>query len=534
MSPSHTITIPNIIIIGAGLAGLYTALRLAPTPVTVITPAPLGEGASSTWAQGGIAAAVHPGDSAAAHAADTIKAGAGLVDDTVAKLTAVEAAEQIHNLLAYGVPFDRDLEDRLICSREAAHSTNRVVRVKGDGAGRAIMQAIMESVRHTPSIRLLEGYTAIDLICEARHVTGVILERSDDPAAHYKVEASGAIVLATGGIGALYARSTNPSYARGSALALAARAGASIADAEFVQFHPTAIDVAADPTPLATEALRGEGARLINRRGHHFMLDYHAAGDLGPRDIVARAVFQEIQEGRGAFLDCRSAIGNAFPERFPAATNQCRAHGIDPVTQLIPVIPAAHYHMGGVATDIDGHTSAKGLWAIGECASTGLHGANRLASNSLLEAVVFGARAAARITVEVQPAETRLVRILTSHLPDDGARHAAIAMIRTTLAENAGVIRNVDGLKTALDTLLRIEQAADGDLIIANAAIAARFIAEAALRRKESRGAHFRDDFPKSDQEQCKRRTITLKGLNIRYTIAAGAELPFNIQEGTP
>lgn len=527
MSRTCNMAVPNIVIVGAGLAGLYTALRLAPTPVTVISPLPLGEGAASVWAQGGIAAAVHPGDTAAAHAADTIEAGAGLVDCRVARLATAEAAEQIHNLLDYGVPFDRDLEGRLICSREAAHSTNRIVRVKGDGAGRAIMQAIVEKVRRTPSIELLEGYTALDLIVTERHterhVTGVILERTDDPAAHFKIETSGAVVLATGGIGGLYANSTNPPCARGAAIALAARAGASIADAEFVQFHPTAIDVEANPTPLATEALRGEGSRLVNRNGRPFMSDYHAEGELGPRDVLARAVFQEIKAGRGAFLDCRMAIGASFPQRFPSVAEQCRAHGINPVTQPIPVIPAQHYHMGGVATDMDGRSAASGLWAVGECAATGLHGANRLASNSLLEAVVFGARAAARIVAEVQPATAHMRRLRTSHPYDNGTRNAALTIIQATLAANAGVIRNEQGLRTALDTLLQIEQAASGDLAIANATIAARFVAEAALQRQESRGAHFRADFPFLDEAQGKRRAVTLESLNLRHRLAEGA-----------
>ncbi len=519
----NTTQIPNIVIVGAGLAGLYTALRLAPYPVTVIAAAPLGEGASSAWAQGGLAAAVAPGDTVDAHAADTIQAGAGFVDEMVARLVAGEAAQHVHYLLEYGVPFDKDEQNKLICSREAAHSANRVVRVKGDGTGRAIMQALIAKVRRTPSITLLEGYTAIDLIVSERRVTGLRLEHPEDPAAHFVLQGSQAVILASGGIGGLYAHSTNPISARGSALALAARAGTTVADAEFVQFHPTAIDVDATPAPLATEALRGEGALLVNHDGNRFMQKYHPGGELGPRDIVARGVFQEIKAGRGAYLDCRAAIGSAFADRFPSVHAQCRAHDIDPVTQPIPVTPAEHYHMGGVATDIDGRTTVEGLWAVGECASTGLHGANRLASNSLLESVVLAARAAAVLSQAVTPGEAHLMRVKTMHLPDDGARHAAMAMIRATLSEHAGVIRNALGLRDAVETLIQIEKAADGDLTIINAAIAARFIAEAALRRKESRGAHFREDFARSDDDQRKRRTMTLQGLNMRYALPLDA-----------
>ena len=283
-------------------------------------------------------------------------------------------------------------------SQEAAHSRRRVVHVSGDRTGAAIMQALIARVRATPSIRVLEGYVADELIVADGRVAGVRLVRpSAVDTGSYEFFPACAVVLATGGIGALYSVTTNPAYARGELIAMAARVGAVVADAEFVQFHPTALDVGADPAPLATEALRGEGATLVNRQGERFMLRSDPRGELAPRDIVARGVFQEIAAGRGAFLDCRAAIGAHFAEAFPTVYAHCRAAGIDPVTELIPVAPAAHYHMGGIATDARARTSVAGLWAIGEVASTGLHGANRLASNSLLEAIVFGARAAADI-----------------------------------------------------------------------------------------------------------------------------------------
>ena len=514
----------DIVIIGAGLAGLFTALKLAPTPVTLVSPAPLGEGASSTWAQGGIAAAVGEGDTADLHAADTVRAGAGIVDERIARIVTSEAGDRVRDLLAYGVPFDRDLEGHFVLSREAAHSANRIVRVAGDRAGRAIMKAVIHAVRRTPSITILESFSALSLIKTGDRVTGVTLARADDPAAMHVLDGARAVVLATGGIGALYAVTTNPPHARGEGIAIAARAGATIADAEFVQFHPTALDAGIDPAPLATEALRGEGAVLINKAGERFMAGRHADAELAPRDVVARAVFREIAAGRGAFLDCRDAIGARFPEAFPTVYERCKAAGLDPVSQPLPVAPAEHYHMGGVRTDEWGRTSVPGLWAAGEVASTGLHGANRLASNSLLETVVFGARVAADIGRLERGKTTRisLKRTLATHLPDFAIRAEAIRIIRTTMSRHVGVERDAEGLTKALATLESVTEAADGDPVIENAAIAARLIAECALRRKESRGGHFRSDHPDASAEWQRRSSITLAGLGLRSALKKG------------
>src|SRR5467141_661867 len=384
----------DVIIVGGGLAGLFCALKLAPRSVTVVSAAALGQGASTAWAQGGIAPPGAAGDRAEGQAADTIAVGAGLVDEAVALGLAREAGARIHDLLRYGVPFDRDLEGRLSVSREAAHSARRIVHVRGDMAGRAIMSALIEAVRSTPSIRVIEGYVAEELLTLDGAVTGLQLRKVGDAIAKPVTIASRAVVLATGGIGHLYAVTTNPAEASGLGLAIAARAGAIIADPEFVQFHPTAIMVGRDPAPLATEALRGEGGTLINDKGERFMQAQHRLAELAPRDIVARGVFAEIAAGRGVFLDATTALGSHFAEKFPTVYANCISARIDPVTQPIPVAPAAHYHMGGIASDQFGRSFIPGLWCVGECASTGLHGANRLASNSLLEAVVYAARIA--------------------------------------------------------------------------------------------------------------------------------------------
>jgi L-aspartate oxidase len=532
--PADALAAGDIVIVGAGLAGLFTALRLAPLPVTVVAAARLGEGASSVWAQGGIAAAVGEGDTPEQHAADTIAAGGGIVDAHVAEVVASEAPARIADLLRYRVPFDRDLAGHFVLSREAAHSQPRVVRVSGDRAGAAIMQSLIAAVQATPSIRVLDGYEALDLIQEpgsngGGRVSGVRLVRTEATGTGtFDFMPASAVVLATGGAGALYSVTTNPIYARGEAIAFAARAGAVIADAEFVQFHPTAIDAGIDPAPLASEALRGEGARLINRAGERFMLSLDPAGELAPRDIVARGVFAEIAAGRGAFLDCRNAIGAAFPQAFPTVFAHCRAAGIDPVTQPIPIAPAAHYHMGGVATDLYGRSSLIGLWAVGEVASTGLHGANRLASNSLLEAIVLGARVADDIG--------RLVAPHTAHpiaktyragpeLPLDVVRRTRlVTRIRQTMSEHVGVVRNGPGLEQALAVLRETGAEAGDDRTVVNMALAAEVIAGSALMRMESRGAHYRSDFPEANDALRHRSAVTLRDIR-----AIGARKPKSV-----
>jgi L-aspartate oxidase len=503
---AQAITTDDIIIVGGGLAGLFCALQLAPRPVTVITAAPIGEGASSAWAQGGIAAAVGESDSIEAHVADTLKAGAGLVEENIARLMASEGAARIADLLRYGVPFDRDLEGHFLLSREAAHSVRRVVHVKGDRAGAAIMQALIAAVRRTPSIRVLEGFRLSDLLTEGRQVTGLRVHPSekgtllDIPAR--------AVLLATGGIGALYAVTTNPSDARGEGLAAAARAGAVVADTEFVQFHPTALDIGRDPAPLATEALRGEGATLVNKNGERFMQSLHVDAELAPRDVVARGVSAEIAAGRGAFLDLRGVA--SFAERFPTVFAACRSAGIDPAAAPLPIAPAAHYHMGGVLTDANGRTSLDGLWAAGEVACTGAHGANRLASNSLLEAIVFAARIARDLsTLLPQPMSVARPAAEPDLLAEVEHDTASEAGLRAFMQANVGVIRSGIGLAHALAECTAIERTARSAML-RNMATAALLIAASAYARRESRGGHFRSDYPKSDPAQAHRSFLTL------------------------
>ncbi len=413
----------EVVIVGAGVAGLTAALSYGSViaPQTRTTEAPsqgadtsygsagvrrvvvltktgataAGAGGASVWAQGGVASAVGDDDDPALHAADTLAAGAGLNDAAIVELLTGEGPRRIRSLLALGARFDREAGGGLALGREAAHSRRRILHARGDATGAEVVRALVAAVRRAPAIEVVDEAFALDLVLAGGRVAGVTALHGDGRRALYRAPV---VVLATGGLGQLFLYTTNPPEATADGLAMAARAGARLVDLEFVQFHPTALAVAGAPgrapLPLLTEALRGEGAVLIDDRGVRFMTAVHPDGELAPRDVVARAIWGRLNAGRRVYLDARGAVGERFPERFPTVFELCRRHGLDPRVEVLPVVPAAHYHMGGVAVDARGRTSLPGLWACGEVAATGAHGANRLASNSLLEALVFGARVA--------------------------------------------------------------------------------------------------------------------------------------------
>ena len=484
---SRTLRHDGPLIIGGGLAGLSAALEAAPRKVLVVTPAPLLEACSSAWAQGGVAAALAVDDAPALHAADTAAAGAGLVEAGVTGILTGDGRATVEWLASLGAPFDRDAAGGFAVSLEAAHSHPRVARVGGDGAGRAILSALVAAVRAAPHIEIWKEARLRGLIQDAGgRVRGALIERGA-PGSRQMVEVlAPAVVMATGGAGGLFGRTTTPAALLGEGMALAYGAGAKILDPEFVQFHPTAIDVGLDPMPLATEALRGEGARLIDRHGR-FLLGAAADADLQPRDVVARAVHVAGALGRGAFLDCRAAIGAAFPEAFPAVFAACMRAGLDPRETPIPVAAAAHYHMGGIAAGPDGRTNLPGLFAVGECAATGVHGANRLASNSLLEAAAFGRRTGRAAAAGTSGSGA----ILPTPVAPDLAPEA-LQTLRETMSRCVGVVRDAAGLSEALAVMAQLEAGAPGALPL----VTARLIAEAAQARCESRGGHFRSDYP--------------------------------------
>jgi L-aspartate oxidase len=507
-----------VVVVGAGLGGLATALELAPRPVLLVTRARLGEDVASAWAQGGLAAAVGAEDSPAEHAADTHAAGDGLCDPAIVSLVTGAAPACVERLRRSGVAFDADADGRLLLGREGGHHRRRILHVR-DATGAAITRALVAELRRTPSVTVLEGVDVEDLLLRDGAVVGLAARRGVE---RLRIAAS-AVVLATGGLGGLYARTSNPLGARGEGLAMAARAGARLADVEFVQFHPTALEVGADPMPLATEALRGEGAVLVNTLGERFMQGQHPLADLAPRDVVARAIFRERAAGRRVFLDARAALGVAFAERFPTVYAACRQAGLDPATQPVPVAPAAHYHMGGIAVDANGRSSVPGLWAVGEVAATGLHGANRLASNSLLEALVFGERAARDIA-----ATTAAQAVAGAPLAAD--RRAAtddtrgLDRLRRTMDADVGVERDAAGLARAVAAFAPLALGQGAGPVLRNAATTALLVATAALAREESRGGHFRSDFPAHAAGPTWRSFLTLpEALDRAAAVGAGS-----------
>lgn len=483
-----------IVIIGAGIAGLSVALHLAPCPVLVVTAGGLGEETATGWAQGGVAAALSEDDCVESHSADTLLVGRGLCVEACVERILRAAPGCIETLERWGVPLDRTAEGAVSLGLEGGHSHRRIVHAGGDQTGSFILKAMVAEVRRTPSITVWERVRVTDLVTEEGRIAGV---RGMGDRGLFCLRTSD-VVLATGGVGGLYATTTNPLSALGMGLGMAVRAGATLADVEFVQFHPTALIVGDDPLPLASEALRGEGAWLINGRGERFLKDTPRA-ELSGRDVVARAIWHELSRGEKVFLDARP-LGPGFRAKFPSIMEVCLRHGLDPVRTPIPIRPAAHYHVGGIATDVEGRTSLSGLWACGEVASTGLHGANRLASNSMLEGLVCGKFLAQALGGEDShrsrpPSSTAQ----GSPVPSPPFSWPYPMTLRTSLEKGVGIVRDGDGIRQAIFEMLTPlfpNRRAFSPAQIDNPTLAALSIATGALNRRESLGCHYRSDCP--------------------------------------
>ncbi len=484
----------RFLVVGSGVAGLHTAWRASQHgDVLLLTKRSLFDSATA-YAQGGIAAALGAGDSPKLHRQDTLAAGAALCDAAAVQVLVEEGPARVRELQVAGAEFDLDPKGELMLGREAAHSTNRIVHAHGDQTGAEVARTLIARVRASDRIRVLERARVLDLIVARGECVGV---RASLTGKATEILAD-ATVLATGGCGQVYRYTTNPVVATGDGVAIAHRAAVTLADMEFVQFHPTALDTPENPLALISEAVRGEGAILVNESGERFMLKVHASAELAPRDVVARAIFRQQRRSR-VYLDAR-ALGPGFAKRFPGIFALCAARGIDPRTDLIPVTPAAHYMMGGVVTDLNGHSSMKRLYAVGELARTGVHGANRLASNSLLEGLVFAERVA-RDMAAAKPLR-RLPAAKQWVVPpfrDRGAAQVAADRVREVMWHYAGIARTAKGLRTAVRDLAEIEERLpSGATEELNLVQTARLIVEAALRRKESRGGHYRSDFPRA------------------------------------
>ncbi|MDX6750896.1 L-aspartate oxidase [Geminicoccaceae bacterium 1502E] len=500
------------LVVGGGLAGLVTALCLAPEPVVLLSRAPLGQEASSPLAQGGMAAALGPDDDPALHAADTVAAGDGLCEAAAVGRITGEAPSAIARLEELGAVFDRAPDGAIALGLEAAHARRRIVHAAGDATGRELVRALVAAVRKTPSIEVMEGLELRRLLVEDGAVAGALAVGQGGAVQL----ATRRIVLATGGLGGLFADTTNPLGCFGQGLALAARAGAVLADPEFVQFHPTALDGPHRPMRLVSEAVRGEGAVLVDQAGRRFLADMPGA-ELAPRDEVARGVWRHLAAGNRVFLDATQCLGAGFARRFPGIAAICREAGLDPAREPVPVRPAAHYHMGGIAVDAEGRSSVPGLWACGETASTGLHGANRLASNSLTEAVVCGRTVAASVAAAGAGAPRRGPAPLLAAVPPQPDP----VSVRPVVSQALGVLRDGPSLGRAVAKLLPL---ATGEGAAADPATVALMMAVAAHRREESRGAHCRTDFPEH-APVARRSLLTLaEALDVASRLAAQAQ----------
>ncbi len=495
----------DVIVVGSGIAGLTTALQVRTFGLSVllVTKAKVDEG-STKWAQGGIAAALGEGDSPEAHEEDTLVAGAGLCDSQAVRVLVTEGPDAVRMLIARGAKFDLEASGEMSLTREGGHLQNRIIHAGGDATGAEVERALIAAVNNDPEIELIEHALVLDALKDkSGAVCGVTLhvigEGSRDGVGQARARA---VVLATGGLGQVFAQTTNPSVSTGDGVALALRAGAAVADVEFIQFHPTVLwlgENSEGQQPLISEAVRGEGAYLVDDKGARFMKEIHPLGELAPRDVVAIAIMnQMVTTGSShVWLDVRHLEG--FEKRFPTIYASCIAHGINPLKDLIPVAPASHYASGGVRVDLNGRTSVKGLYACGETACSGVHGANRLASNSLLEGLVFSARIASDIAATMNEIAEPVVNTSQEILLDPQVRHT----LQVSMSRGAGVLRSSDSLVSTSSDLTRIgDRTSKVPCVEAwettNLFQLAQAILKAALIRQETRGSHWRADFPET------------------------------------
>ena len=498
---------PDVVIVGGGVAGLNAALNLAPRKVCVITKNSLGINTSSSWAQGGIAAPFSKDDSNESHINDTLATAKGLAKSEVVREVISESINIIKDLENIGVEFDKNSDGTFNLGLEAAHSFNRIVKSKGDSSGIEIMRGLTEKVRSSDHITVLENVSIDSIMMEHNTIYGVIghLNNQNLPENHVVIQSPN-VILATGGLGGIFANTTNPRTSYGEGIALAAEAGAIITDMEFVQFHPTGLDFGLDPTPLATEAIRGEGATLVNQHNERFMLGVHPQAELASRDIIAQSIFDQIENGNSVFLDCRENIGNDFGKQFPQVKSYCDKADIDPSSELIPIIPVAHYHIGGIKTDLKGRSSVEGLWCCGEVAATGIHGANRLASNSILESLVFAKIVAEEINKnpikKINDVSQSFIRTYKEKTRNKIRAKKYIWQLRSSMMRNLGIVRNSQSIIRGLKDIVRIERESKGlsaklnDMILVS-----KFIIVGAYKRKESRGCHLRSDYISSNEK---------------------------------